>query len=234
MLITRPSPDGEITTASLLKVGIDALHTPLMTIAFLPPPSPLPMQGVAALAFTSANGVRAWMNAHHGHPPPIPAFLVGPASATTADEHGLPIAGVAEGDVESLARLIAKKDPGPILHVQGIHAAGDLVGALEQQSITAMAVRLYEAVAAKALPINLHKALTGGPCTVALFSPRTAQLFKILVAEAKLTQSLKGATAACLSPNVAKVARTLPFHEINIAPALDHASFVDMVKAGCP
>ncbi len=238
LLVTRPSPDGEATCEAFEKVGIEVVHTPLMTIAFAQAPKSLPIKNIGALAFTSASGVRAWCTIRDSQtslvPIDIPAFYVGPASAAVGEAADLKTAGIAAGDVDSLAALIKDHGLGPILHIQGVHAAGDLGGQLTKAGISATALPLYEAVAADALPPRAADALKGGPCTAALFSPRTARLFAGLVEDAGLTPMLGQSVAACLSENVANMARTLPFHEIVVAAEPQLASFVDMIKARCP
>ncbi|HEY7610485.1 MAG TPA: uroporphyrinogen-III synthase, partial [Alphaproteobacteria bacterium] len=59
ILLTRPEPDAQRFAAQLAEHGIEAVVAPLMTIETADAPLP-PLEGVQALVFTSANGVRAY------------------------------------------------------------------------------------------------------------------------------------------------------------------------------
>ena len=56
-LVTRPEPDASDFAALLERAGMRAVKTPAMTIE--PTGAAPSLEGAAALAFTSANGVRA-------------------------------------------------------------------------------------------------------------------------------------------------------------------------------
>lgn len=236
ILVTRPSPDGERTTAALAQVGCLPLHTPLMRITQRKAPLP-PSARADALVFTSANGVRAWVQA--GGSLTLPAFYVGPASAATGRALGLPITAIAQGDVDSLIPLITQAGVQRPLHVRGIHAVGDLVGRLTAKGLSPLSLPLYEASAVPVLPPLMVAVLRSGPCTVAFFSPRTARLFAELLAAAQADTGSNAAPpligaqtdALCLSPAVANVAKTLPFREIHAAFRPELSAFVDMAKA---
>jgi len=226
VLITRPQPDADRTAAEVQAHGFNPIVAPLMRIA-LRPHALQDAPDCDALAFTSANGVRAWRAAGGSV---RPCYVVGPASAEAAREAGLPVAGVAEGDVETLAALIAKERPGRVLHVGGTALAGDLTGRLSREGLPAQAIALYEAVAETALPPEARGAICAGLSFVLLFSPRSARLFCRLVREAGLGDELRNTRCAALSPAVAE-AVDIPFADVIVSDRRDLSGFVDILSA---
>lgn len=223
VIVTRPEPDASRFAAAARRAGLEPVVSPLMRIVFR---SGAPdLGGVGAVAFTSANGVRAFVAAS-AIPPETPAFAVGPASAEAARDAGFAEVATAGGDVASLARMIgeahqAGRIAGEVLHVCGSDRAGDLVAALAQAGAPARRAVLYEARPSEGLAPAAVEALKGaasGPW-VALFSPRTAKLFVDQVRAAGLEDRLAAARAACLSGAVAEAAGAARWREIAVAPA---------------
>ena len=225
VLVTRPQPDADRTAALLRAAGHAPLVHPLMRT--LARPGALAEAAPAdALAFTSANGVRAYVAAGGA---PLPTYAVGEASGAEARALGLPVAGVAGGDVASLARLIGGARPGRVLHPSGAQAAGDLAGALGTAGIACQHVVLYEAIAEDALPTDAAAAVRSGPEWVLLHSPRSARLLTRLVRAAGLAGALSGTRLAALSQAVSDAA-DLPFAERLVAPRPASSALVDIVS----
>ena len=226
VLVTRPRPDADRTAAMVRAAGHEALVHPLMRIetradALAGAPD------ADALAFTSANGVRAYAGAGGA---PLPAYVVGPASARAARAAGLPVAGVAEGDVDALAALIADAAPGQVLHACGA-AAGDLAGTLRAAGVPCARAVLYDAVAEAALPEAAARDIAAGVDWVVLHSPRSARLLVALVREAGLAGTLTRARLAALSPAVAAAAGDA-FAEARVAASPSSSALVDFISAG--
>lgn len=128
VIITRPEPDASAFALMLENDGIPYIQSPVMEICYeeVTPD----MEGVTAIAFTSANGVRGLINALPGFNSPnsyanpgqvspaphhkthnilaLPVFAIGPATAAVAKENGFSTVHVAEGDGISLAALLSK------------------------------------------------------------------------------------------------------------------------------
>lgn len=210
ILVTRPAEDAEPLIRCLADRGYEAIPEPMLTMRWLDGPEP-ELDGVQALLFTSANGVRAY--ARRTSRRDRPAYAVGDATAAAARAAGFARVESAAGDVYALASLVAARcapDAGPLLHVAGTVVAGDLAGALVAAGFTVRREALYEAVAATALGPESVRALSEGGVGGALFfSPRTARSFVRLLAEAGLDDHLRTVEALCLSPAVAEAARTL-------------------------
>ncbi|MEZ5894019.1 MAG: uroporphyrinogen-III synthase [Parvularculaceae bacterium] len=198
VLVTRPSPDGETFAEDCRAAGLTAVLAPVMRIDI--DNTSIDLSGVGALAFTSANGVRAY--AANIARRDLPAYAVGAVTAAAAHEAGFGDVRVADGDVSSLADHIAGEKAelhGALLHLAGETVAGDLVAMLTARGVAARRASLYRAEALDALPDAALTALAREAGWVSLFSPRTARLFRTLAAGADLSRW----RAACLSDAVA-------------------------------
>lgn len=220
VIVTRPEADGRAFAEALAAADFAPVLSPMTEIRFHAAAPAL--SGIGAVAFTSANGVRAL--AHAAGPVALPVFAVGEATAREAEARGFHVAGVGAGNVESLARLIAQAAEagafeGAALHAAGSERAGDLAGALARAGVPARCESLYEARPVGALTPAAAQALRQGKeVWAALFSPRSASLFIEAVDRAGLREDLKRAGALCLSDAVAKAARRTRWAQIAVAP----------------
>lgn len=202
---TRPSPDAEAFTAVIREAGAQVIASPVMTINFRDEAAPVAPD--EALAFTSANGVRAFARANPDRR--LVVYAVGGATADAARQAGFGRVETASGDVESLAALIAAtKQSTSILHLAGSDRAGDLVAALAARGVPARRLVLYDAVPTADLAPEARAALTSEPenCAVALFSPRSAALFFAQAVRACVEDRLARAQLLALSEAVAAAA----------------------------
>lgn len=214
ILVTRPRADAEELAKLLAARGHEALIEPLLDIATLPGDA-VTADGVQALVFTSANGVRALIERNGGDISALralPVYTVGDATARAARDAGFADVVSASGDVNSLAELIAARvrpDIGPLLHIAGSDVAGDLAGQLAPKGFTLTRAALYQATKAESLSAEAVEALKRGEVKAALFySPRTASAFAALAGD--IAPALGRATAICLSPAVAEAVEDLP------------------------
>lgn len=201
LFVTRPREDAEPFVRLCQARGFEAVMSPLLDIRFLPPRD-LMLDDVSALAFTSANGVRAFTRLTARRD--IPAFAVGPASAAAARDASFGHVHAGAGDVTHLARLIAASIPaasGVILHPCARDLAGDLGALLAPSQHRLRREIVYAADAVAALPPSLASAAREGSGIVTFFSPRTAAIFMRLAAGL----SLNLLDAAVISPAIAQV-----------------------------
>ncbi len=231
VLITRPQPDADQFAEDCRKAGLDPVVAPLMTVRFH---KDWEAPGDAgALAFTSANGVRAFAGASRVRN--LAAFCVGEATAAAAGDAGFATVHAAGGDVESLANLIADNAgavSGPIVHVAGARRAGDLIAALKERGLGARRIVAYETAEATDLPAEARSALgSGRALAAAFFSPRTAQLFLKLVDAAGLAEALTRCRAVCLSDAVADVAKRAQWRVIDTASERNAAAMIALMTA---
>jgi len=197
--ITRAQPGADVTAERVRAMGHDAVVAPLLAVRVLPDVS-IDLHGVAALAFTSANGVRAFADASGERG--LKVFAVGAATAQAARAAGFKSVLSADGDVEALAEGIAARRGelrGAVLHPGALEPAGDLAGALEKQGVEARRLILYETA-----PVDLAAAeaeALSHSDAVLLHSPRAAQvLAKLLKAHPAPQMRALGLSKAVVKP----------------------------------
>ena len=196
--ITRAQPGADETAGRVRALGHEAVVLPLLTVETLP--AELDLTGVGALAFTSANGVRAF-----GALTPerkIKVFAVGAATAQVARQIGFREVLSANGDVAALADGIASRRreiAGKILSPGADEPAGDLVGDLIARGIAAERLSVYGTCARDLVPQDLE-ALKGVDA-VLLHSPKAARALACELAKHPMP-GLKalGISAAVLRP----------------------------------
>ncbi|HWU00538.1 MAG TPA: uroporphyrinogen-III synthase, partial [Terriglobales bacterium] len=230
-LITRPQEDAADLAAALSDRGIEPLIEPLLQITPVAGAS-IDNDGVQAVLFTSANGVRAFASVSPRRD--LPAYTVGDGSAAAAKLAGFTRIESAGGDVNALASLVCdrlKPEDGAVFHAAGSVTAGDLAGRLEEAGFTVRRVALYAAAPATALSPETRMNLTlGGIDMVLLFSPRTATTFAQLWRQAG-APSLEGVCAICLSAAVAREVGDLSWRDVFIAERPDLPSLLALVDA---
>jgi uroporphyrinogen-III synthase len=230
-LITRPLEDAKPLAELLAGRGVECTVEPLLEIA-PHPEAAIDLDGVQALLFTSANGVRAF--AAKSSRRDLKVLTVGDGSATTAREAGFSDVTAAGGDVDALAALVIDQlDPkaGPLFHGAASVLAGDLQGKLEAAGFSLRRVVLYEAKTATTLSHETRMNLAlGGLDMVLLFSPRTARTFAELWRAAE-APSLGKTTALCLSAAVAREIGELGWQRIETAASPDQPAMLSLVEA---
>lgn len=172
--ITRAQPGADVTAERVRALGHEAVVAPLLAVRVLPDVD-VDLAGVAALAFTSANGVRAFADACGERN--LKVFAVGAATAQAARQAGFRSVLSADGDVEALAEGIGIRRgelKGSVLHPGAAEPAGDLAGALKKHGVEARHLILYETA-----PVSMSREQTEAlvHCDAALLhSPRAAQV----------------------------------------------------------
>lgn len=209
--ITRTQPGAEATAERVRLMGHEAIIAPLLVVRAFED-VPIDLAGVAALAFTSANGVRLF--AERRHERDLRVFAVGAATAQAARAVGFRTVLSTDGDVDKLAEGIAARRQelhGMILHPGAADLAGDLAGALENHGIRARQAVLYETQPVKLSEDKVQSLLRSD--VVLLHSPRAA---KILMSLLKLHPAPRmralGLSKAVLKPlaRARLVAKTCP------------------------
>lgn len=197
--ITRARPGAEATAERVRALGHEAVVAPLLAVCALPDVK-VDLGGVVALAFTSANGVRAFADASGERG--LRVFAVGAATAQAAKAAGFGSVLSADGDVEALAEGIAARRGelrGAVLHPGAAEPAGDLAGSLEKHGVEARRLVLYETA-----PVAVDDAeaeALGRSDAVLLHSPRAAQvLAKLLKAHPAPKLRALGLSKAVVKP----------------------------------
>ncbi|MEM8876485.1 MAG: uroporphyrinogen-III synthase [Pseudomonadota bacterium] len=214
ILVTRPEPAASKTAEALEAEGYDPVVVPLFEIK--------PMPGVdsvvekvlrddpQAIAFTSANAIRALMSSFTDSIPQtllqLPVYALGEATAIVSRDAGF--ATVLEtppdhgGDAKGLAAWITSRcEPGggPILHLHGQHRAADLSVLLAGPGLQVTARAIYVSQSAEPFTDSLRQHIANAPVVAVLhYSPRAARHFVERAAEIRIP------CHACLSPAVAE------------------------------
>ena len=229
-IITRPIEDAAYLADLVRREGGAAVISPVMSIRY--GEEELDLSGIGALAFTSANGVRAFIAQTERRD--LPVFPVGPFTADIARHAGFKDVRTADSDVESLARLaIAHKHlSGEILHVSGKDSAGDLVGALSAAGVCARRHVGYWAQPVDHVSASAKRALldVAERVFVFLLSPRSAALFIDQIAAADLLPRLEDAHAICLSNAVARKAQAANWRTVTTSAERQTASMIDCFR----
>ena len=197
--ITRAEPGAAATAARVRAIGFDPLVAPLLTV--VPLETPLDLDGVGSIAFTSTNGVKAFAARSDWRGAPV--FTVGDSTAKIARAAGFKSVCSADGEIAALIRLIAAARPtGVVLHPCGLHLAGDFKGGLKRAGLVARDVALYDTPAVDALPGEAAQVLQAREVSaVLLHSPRAAAILAGLASCFDLSETLAlGFSSACLGP----------------------------------
>lgn len=175
LLLTRPERQARAFSRALeaaLPGRFAVVAAPMTEIT--PTKAPLDLDGASGLLFTSANGVEQF--AARGIASALPALCVGAMTAAAARAAGLEALS-AEGDVFALAALARERfrpGDGPLVHIRGRHAAGDLAGMLGAAGIPVRAAEIY-AQTPRPLGAEARALFAAGRIDVVThFSPRSA------------------------------------------------------------
>lgn len=236
ILVTRPEPDASRLAQRLKASGHDPVVEPLMSVDYLEGPEDFPdtFKGIQAIAFTSANGVRALARCYTERH--LPVFAVGDATAAAARQEGFDPVHVAAGDVSHLADdIVARLDPGAgsIVHIAGSIVAGDLQGALAGHGFQVDRHVLYAMTASASLSPEVIAQITEGSLEAALvYSPRSGRILVDLIDKAGLQEACQAITCYCLSANVADAVAPLPFANCVVAATPDEAALMALLETG--
>ena len=218
--ITRASPGAEATARRLRAMGFDPVVAPLLEVRGLP--ARIDLAGVGALAFTSANGVRAFTDISAERN--LRVFTVGAATAEAANAASFAEVISADGDVDALAGTIAARaGQGAVLHPGAAQPAGDLVGDLTRRGVTARAVAVYETIPAE-VPATLLDGLAAID-GVLVYSPRAGRR----LAELLGGRAAPDLRAYCLSPQVAATLEGLAIGPLLAAPLPNEDALLSLI-----
>lgn len=229
-LITRPEEDAAPLAQAMQALGHDALIDSMLRITPFEDVL-LDTDGVQALLFSSANGVRAFSDISLNRR--VPVYTVGEASAAVARDMGFRRVFAAGGDVISLAQLVTaslKPEEGILMHISGTVVARELKDLLQKEKFNVFRVRLYESEPTTRLSDPTITHFNKGEMEGVLFySPRTAQIFTDLIIENRLTEACRRVQALCLSEAVAEVADQLPWRAIKVAESPSQSAMLALL-----
>jgi uroporphyrinogen-III synthase len=222
--ITRTQPGADRTAVAVREAGFDPVVAALLAVRSLEPAEDIAtvVDGIAALAFTSVNGLafadliprRDW-----------PVFAVGDRTAEAARQRGFQTVISAGGDARDLTALIASEwrgRNGALLIPTAAQPAADM-GALLQGRVPTRTVAIYETVETQtALPEDFD--------IVLIHSVRAAQI----LARRLEPSAAHGRTAIALSKAIAAPLRSLGFADLRIPLRPDEAGLLEALGKAPP
>ena len=224
--VSRAEPEAQATAERLRRRGHEPLVAPVLDIQGLP--CEVDLEGVAALAFTSRNGVREFPAAAEASA--LPVFAVADATADAARAAGFGDVRTGPGDGAALARMIVEQfDPasGVLLVARADEPAFDLEGAL-----TAAGIEVRTAIVYESIPIvpetEVRRWLADDPPmeAVLVHSRRAASQVARLLTEKRGRDRV---TACCISESAAKPLRTIGLKAVLAAAFPNEASLLKLL-----
>lgn len=208
--MTRTAPGAHRTAARLEALGYAPLIRPVLAVQPIDQPPP-DLTGIAALAFTSPNGVTAFAALSPDRSRPV--FAVGEATAAQARQAGFTQVTSADGALADLARTILNAAPGRVLVPGAREPAGDL-RALLGGTVETVILPVYQTVETGVAAPEAFEA-------VLLHSPRAA---RAVAAALRACEGGRRALAVAIS-----AAAAAP-----LGPALDAARLAEIRIADSP
>lgn len=224
--VTRASPGAEATATRLEALGLTPLVDPLLAVRDLP--AKIDLAGVAALAFTSANGVAAFARACPDRTRRV--FAVGDRTAAAARAAGFARVASADGDVEALAALVvaaAASLDGSVLHPGAREPAGDLLSPLIAAGLTARRLALYETVTRDPASSTLARLDTLE--AVLLHSPRAARKLSEVLANHPASRLKALCLSAAVAAPLAASVRSGALASVAFAPRPAETALLDLL-----
>jgi uroporphyrinogen-III synthase len=213
--VTRTQPGAQATADRVRAAGFEAFVAPLLEVVF-EAGGEIDLAGITALAFTSANGVRAF--AARSASRSLPVYTVGRGTATAARAAGFQGIVAGEGDVMALGKTIPPE--AVVLHPGAAEPAADLVSALEGRDIAAKGLVVYRTVSAMLTKADLTAAAASD--FVLLQSAKAALAFRDLGLDHPRPICLSEAVGQALA-SVAVTVASAPTEDDLITALLDAA-----------
>lgn len=218
-LLIRPIEESSTLAKKLAIKGHQALASPVLSIKPADKKNITfsPYQG---LVFTSTAAIRVFKD-HYGTSK-IKIFVVGHKTAKQAKILGFDNILCADGDVEKLAQLIKSSTDatkGPLLYLSAEHISKDLNELLKNEGFQIDRAIIYHAEEQPMLNEHSKNALKNNEIDyIPFYSSRSALIFKAMIKQKNMTETLNKITALSLSANIEKNLSDLPWKKILVAP----------------
>jgi len=216
--VTRAEPRAAATAARLRALGFDPVVVPVLEAQPITG-AVIDLDGVDALAFTSAAGIAAFAALTGERDRAV--FTVGDATAKAAREAGFADVRSAGGDVHALADLIAAATPPPslVLNPTAAEPAADLPALLAERGVPAHTSIVYETreTARGAAPTGLDGVL--------IHSAKAA----VALARRLAGSDVSAVTVYAISPAAAAPLSGLGWRRIAIAPFPNEAALLNLL-----
>ncbi|WP_162798416.1 uroporphyrinogen-III synthase [Sulfitobacter sp. SK012] len=221
LLLTRPQASSERFVARLDPLALSKVQvviSPLLEI--VPLDTPVSLNGIQAVIFTSANAV-GFAPAANG----MAAYCVGARTYEAARQAGWSAHLAGETAVDLIAHILDLRPKGPLLHLAGHHRRGDIGENLSKSGIQTQTLTLYDQIL-RGLSSEALSALQG-TTIVPLFSPRTALKFM------QESPDMRHVHAVALSGAVADPLASAGLASLEILPSPQGDKMVKAVESLC-
>lgn len=224
LLLTRPKPSSEAFWEALpaeSREAVDYLINPLLSIHVT---GPLPaLEDVSGLIFTSANALDAYA-ALGGSVLDIPVIAVGAATGQATRAFGFETE-IAGGTADHLVRHVLDRGyKGPLVHLRGEIAIGDVAQRLTAAGVATSEVILYGQVLEPFSPTTREALSQDRPILAPVFSPRTALQF------GRESDGIGDVSFAAISQSVADVLPKEAASRTRVADTPNRDGMVKLVK----
>ena len=235
LIVTRPEPDDDRTARALIRLGHEAILSPMLDV-IVDAKTKIPPRPYQAVLATSSNAVRALA----GRPVrpvsvEVPLLAVGDQTALEAKRSGFSAARSAGGALDDLIALVcAELSPaaGPLLYAAGEEQAGDLAGRLQGESFDVETAIVYRTEPRAHMAKVAEAALKDGTADgVLLYSARTAAGFALAVRAGGLAPLAKTVTCFCLSAACAEPLVKVTEGSIRVAERPDQLALFALIEA---
>jgi uroporphyrinogen-III synthase len=219
LLLTRPKAQSAHFATAVSKQFGDQLRlvdSPLLAPRFFAPALPdLPFFALIITSKTGIEGYRQLGSVNWSLPKVV--FCVGRSTGAAARRLGLKPLIEANDAADLIHQIIALRPPGPLLHLRGRDARGDVAGNLNNAGIDTKNVVIYAQDAQPFTQEAIAFLQRPEPVIVPLFSPRTAHIF---TSEMKKCHGISPLLIVALSKEIALEA-TVQAAQIRIAKTPD-------------
>ena len=235
LIVTRPEPDDDRTARALIRLGHEAILSPMLDVV-IDGKAKIPARPYQAVLVTSTNAVRALAGrAIRPAPAEVPFFAVGDQTALEAKRAGFAATRSAGGALDDLVALVAAKLPpaaGPLLYVAGEEQTGDLAGELRAHGFEVESAILYKTEPRTRLAKVAESALKAGDVDgVLLYSRRSAAAFALALRAGNLAPLAKSVTCFCLSAACAEPLAKVTEGNIRVAEKPDQLALFALIEA---
>lgn len=225
VLITRPEDDALDIAYAVNQKGQTAFCEAFLNVVFHDQKLPN-LENYKALIFTSANGVRAFVQKSDARD--IPVYTVGDQSLAEVRQYDFKNYKSAQGGVDDLAAMLeAEGIDGQALYVRG----RDISKTLDIEGLKIEEITLYHTEKSEEISPNCLDLMEMGVFShVMFFSKRTAESFTALLeGKSKAIAGLKGTKALCLGDSMLECLSVLPWAEIVVAKQPDRDGMLDLL-----
>jgi uroporphyrinogen-III synthase len=234
LIVTRPEPDDDRTARALIRLGHEAILSPMLDVV-IDAKAKIPARSYQAILVTSSSAVRAIAGrAVRPVSAEVPLLAVGDHTALEAKRSGFPVTRSAGGALDDLvARVRAELSPatGPLLYAAGEEQAGDLAGQLREHGFDVETAILYRTEPRARLAKVAEAALRAGEVDgVLLYSRRSAAAFALGLRAGDLAPLSRNVTCFCLSARCAEPLAKVTQGNVRVAEKPDQLALFALIE----